>query len=455
MISKNKINNFFKNGVATAIQKIIKVAEQLVLVPFFISSWGTEYYGEWLTLTIIPNIFSLTDLGFGTAASNYFVLNFLKGDKKKAADISKSAFILITIILIIGISLSLLVVLILKKYSFLSVSIINENQALASVWILIVSRLISFYTQMFEAYYRAARKAALSINLFTIQSFMIIILNAIVLYLNMNIVYLALFNLVGTLMFVITYGVIAKRLINFKHQKIYGTINKNEIKVIGKQGFGYLLSPIWQAIFFQGSTLVVRITLGPESVTIFNTVRSLTRSVNQIINMIDTIVFPELQYEIGRGDLKKASNIYVNSVIITTIIALAGICFLLIFGIDIYKLWTGNSIKIDKYVWSVIVIGILFNALWWIGGVVFRAYNKPYMYTIAGVICSIISIILSYLLAQHIGLLGIAVGTLSLEVLMSIYVLPKSLNLLRITYTVFIDRIWNFLKMDKVITTKI
>jgi len=45
--------NLLKNGLASAVQKIIKIAEQLLLVPFFISAWGAAYYGEWLTLPLL------------------------------------------------------------------------------------------------------------------------------------------------------------------------------------------------------------------------------------------------------------------------------------------------------------------------------------------------------------------------------------------------------------------
>ena len=73
-----------------------------------------------------------------------------------------------------------------------------------------------------------------------------------------------------------------------------GQVDSQVIKNIFIKGFGYFITPLWQAIYFQGTTLVIRVILGPESVTIFNTVRSLTRSVNQLYTMINVSVFPEL-----------------------------------------------------------------------------------------------------------------------------------------------------------------
>ena len=89
-----------KNGVASLINKVIKIAEQLLLVPFFISAWGTAFYGEFLTLTIIPTVIGLSDLGFGTAASNSFILKYAADEKQEAANISKSGFLTLHIIIV-------------------------------------------------------------------------------------------------------------------------------------------------------------------------------------------------------------------------------------------------------------------------------------------------------------------------------------------------------------------
>jgi O-antigen/teichoic acid export membrane protein len=107
--------NILNNGFATTLSKGIRVLEQLFLVPFFIAAWGPEYYGEWLTLTIIPSVLAFSDLGFGSAAANTVVLRYASGDKKGAANMAKSGFWIITTIVIIGISLSILTLFILKN----------------------------------------------------------------------------------------------------------------------------------------------------------------------------------------------------------------------------------------------------------------------------------------------------------------------------------------------------
>lgn len=425
------------NSIAVAFQKGVRVLEQLILIPFFITAWGKDYYGEWLTLTIVPNIFVLSDLGFGTAAANYFVLKYAGGEKQEAADISKSGFRIISIVVICGLLISTGLMIGLAEFNVLDKSIIDKNDAIWAVSILILARLLAFYVQLFEAYYRAARRASLSINLVSIQSFFNILAGFVVLFAGYGIIAYSISQLIVTVVFLIGYGVYSKTLINFSKEGIVGRVKKEDIKAITSKGLGYLMSPIWQAIFFQGTTFVVRVVLGPGAVTVFNTIRTLTRSVNQLINMLDTIIFPEMQYEIGLKNINKAAMLYRISMIVAICIAFAGVAFLMLFGLWFYGKWTNNQLEVSSTVWNLLVVGILFNAMWWLGGVVYRAFNQPFKYTMAGVVCAVISVAASYVLASLYGMVGIAIGCLLLEVLMAAYVLPNSLKLLNTSMSDF------------------
>jgi len=72
------IKGIISNGLANVVQKLVRIADQLLLVPFFLTHWGAAMYGEWLTLTIIPSVLAFSDLGFGSAVSNSFVLAYAK-----------------------------------------------------------------------------------------------------------------------------------------------------------------------------------------------------------------------------------------------------------------------------------------------------------------------------------------------------------------------------------------
>jgi O-antigen/teichoic acid export membrane protein len=423
----SKLNsNLIKNGFASALSQAMRVFEQLFLIPFYIAYWGSAYYGEWISLTIIPNIIGFSDLGFGTATANYFVLEYVGGNYKKAANLLKTGLNLITKMIFFGLLIGILVMFILKYYNFLEKSIIDQNQAIIAISILTLARLLKFYTQVFSSYFRASRNAALGTNLLTLFSLANIFSAVFVLINGFNIIVLSISQLVTAIIFNLYYSYRGIKLISHISHK-NATYDKSLEKDIKTKGLGFLMSPIWQAIFFQGTTLIVRVNLGPETVAVFNTIRTLSRSVNQLFNLVNLTVFPELQFEIGKGNWKKAQSLFRFSNIVIIIIAALGVTFLILFGQPIYNYWTHNKLEMPKNIWNLFMIGIIFNAFWWNSEMVFTAMNKPYKLAISGVVCSILAVCT-------------VIGSNLMELLMAIVVLPMACELLGIkTRTIFTE----------------
>lgn len=422
--------NLLKNGFATLINKGIKIAEQLLLVPFFITAWGAAYYGEWLTLTIVPSIIAFSDLGFGTAAANSFILKYAGNEKQEAANIAKSGFLAINIIVVFATLLTCLIMIALNYLNVFEKFIIPKQDAILAVIFLMLARVLGFYQPINDAYFRAARKASLSINLQGFYSGLNLVVGLIVLvFFRGGIVIYAFTNLVVAIIFIVFYTLMAKRVLPLS-QEYKGVIFKSDIKTIFHKGLGFLLSPIWQAIFFQGSTFVVRIVLGPVAVTVFNTVRTLTRSVNQANAMVIGAVLPELQYEMGAGHFDKARKIFRFGLSVIGMISILGAGFLYFGGTWFYEFWTQKAISLPKMMWNIFIIGIVFNALWWMCSDILIAANKPYEFTIAGVVAAIVAVLISYFLSISFGLTGAAIGSLFLDVFLFIYVLPRSCKLI-------------------------
>ncbi|MBU3010336.1 hypothetical protein KO506_02875 [Polaribacter vadi] len=425
--------NILKNGFASILTRGVRMLEQLFLVPFFITSWGAAYYGEWLTLTIIPSVFAFSDLGFGSAAANSFVLAYASGQKQKAANINKAAIRIISTMLVIAMFVSVVVLLILNHFDVFEKSIIEKYDAIIAVSVLILARFLNFYTQLIESYYRSARKASLSINLQTLKSLLNLGAGMLVLLFGYGIVAFAISQLIVIVFFNFFYWYRGSKMLEGFH-KYKGIKDKLEIKNITSKGIGYMLFPGWQAIYFQGTTFVVRIVLGPESVAVFNTVRTLSRSVNQVLNIISSSIFPELQYEIGAGNTSKANKIFKIGVLSSFILSVLGVIFLAVFGLWFYGIWTQKQLYVEPSVWYVFLIGILFNSLWWSSEPIFRAKNEPYVFAIAGVISAIVSVIFTYLLSSGFGLLGAAIGAIILDIIMAFIIIPKSISMMEMKF---------------------
>ncbi|MGY6648131.1 lipopolysaccharide biosynthesis protein [Wenyingzhuangia sp. IMCC45574] len=384
-----------------------------------------------MTLTIIPSVFAFSDLGFGSAAANSFVLAYASGDKQKAANIRKSGLKIISKMLIIAITLSVLVLCVLGYNDVFEKSLINAFDATVAVSVLILARFLNFYIQLIDSLYIAARKASLSINLKTVKSLLSVISGMLVLLLGYGVIAFSLSQLVVIILFNLFYWYKGSKLLDFGN--VEGVVDNVETKNITKKGLGYMLFPGWQAIYFQGTTFVIRIVLGPEAVAVFNTVRTLSRSVNQVLNIVSSSIFPELQFEIGAGNKSKATKIYSFCMIFSLLLAFLGVLFLAFFGIWFYGVWTQKQLYLEPTIWYVFLVGILFNAIWWSSEPVFRAKNEPYQFAIAGIVSAIISVVMTYFFALNLNLLGAAIGSVTLDVLMAVMIIPKSLKLMKMS----------------------
>jgi O-antigen/teichoic acid export membrane protein len=421
--------SILKNGIASAIQKVIKVLEQLFLIPFFINYWGAAYYGEWLTLTIIPSFLAFSEFGFGSATANTFLLKYATGDKQGAADVAKTGVRIMTYLVLGAILLSILIVFTLYKFDVFNKSIIPSNQAVFAVVILLVSKIIGFYQQIFEAYFRAARKASLSINFTTFISGANIIGGLLVLIAGGKVIQFAIVSLSVSVILYPIYILIAERVLGL-NKEVKGNYDKTLVKQLVHVGFGYFLAPIWQAIYYQGTTFVVRIVLGPIAVTVFNTARTLIRSSSQAFSMLLNATYPDFQFELAAGRKENATKIFIVTLGLNIAMAVVFIIAIGFFGETLYHLWTNKALTVPFDVWLVFMASVLFYALWYTFSFIFEAINKPYTYTLASLICAIISVFISWILCTHIGLIGAAIGNLCFDMLMCFILLPLGATIL-------------------------
>lgn len=428
--------NILKNGFANLIQKFLRIADQLLLVPFFISAWGAAYYGEWLTLTIIPSVLNFSNFGIGSAAANTFVIRYASGDHQGAANIAKTGSRLITYIIIASFVISTFILLILQYFGVFEKSIIPTKDAIIALVCMIGAKVITFYFQVYEGLFRAVKKADISRHLQNGFAFALIIMGIAILLMGGGVVAFAIGNLLLTIIFIPFYILMSYRLLNIPELKT-AKIVREDAKETFKIGLGYMLAPAWQGILFQGSTFVVRIILGPASVAIFNTVRTLSRSCNQFFNIVFNSVLPELQYELAKGNQEKAKQLFIGCMALISILALFGMLILGLFGMQFYSMWTKNTLNPPMAMWLFFVLGIGFNALWWTTEIIFIAKNKPFRIHSSGVVFAILSVLVTFITSKKWGLSGTGIGVCFFEIAMALYIIPFSFKMLGITLNDF------------------
>lgn len=65
-----------KNFLASGFGFSVQLCNQILIVPFFLTLWGVEEYGDWILLTAIANIFGMTDAGLNSVTQNRFSIDY-------------------------------------------------------------------------------------------------------------------------------------------------------------------------------------------------------------------------------------------------------------------------------------------------------------------------------------------------------------------------------------------
>lgn len=422
-----------KTGVASLLDKIAKISEQLFLVPFFILYWGVEYYGDWITLTILPTFFALANLGFGTAAGNTFVLKYGAGDRQDAANTIKTGLNVMHLGIIVLLLISLAILEILDYTEVFSNLNINRFDAKWSVFFMFAAAVSTFYLAIFECFYRVAHQAHLGIFLKAIATFIKVGLAIFILFAGAHALEFSLLIFIITIVTNIIYIYLAVKFLKFKEYE-KANFSKDEALFLFKKGFGYFLSPLWQAIYFQGTTFIIRIVLGPSAVVLFNTLRTLVNSSSQIFNVIVNSIYPEFQLAVAEKNHNKAKKLYISLLAINVVLALGASIFLSIFGNYIYGWWTHHQINVPMVVWNLMVIRIIFYAFWYSYSFIFEANNIPYPLTITGAIVAIISVCVTWVCASLWGIVGGAIGILCFDILMFIVLKKLTSNFISVNF---------------------
>lgn len=428
--------SLIRNIIASGWGKISTIIFRLVQVPFLLVALGVDEYGRWLVLSSIPSWLVLANMGFGTIAANEMAMAVAANDLKYAKIILSTTLTLITGIAILGFFLITIISPFIPWDVVFNVPIKRHNELNRAVIYLALSVLISFFGEIYYGRFRAARKAHQGIFIYTFRPWVELLLMFITMQFSTQLNSLALAILLSTVIFTMCLQWLSRRgmpELSFSWNLIQ---KKNFISLFVK-GFAFQAFPLGNALLFQGNLLIVQSILGPIAVALFGTVRTLVRSINQVLELINQVIWPELSYLIGASEFKKAARLHRLGVAISVFIACLCVIALSIFGQKMYTTWTGNTIKLQQNLLLLFLLPIPFNSLWFTSSVVHTASNQHEGLAIRYLFATIMSAFACGGLSYLIGIKGAAISTLLADLILIPYVLKQSLVLTHDTFDNF------------------
>lgn len=424
-----------KGVMANGFSQVVNAAIQLLGVPVFLRMWGVDLYGEWLMLSALAAYFTLGDLGFVSVAANDMTMHMAKGDTRKALATFQSTLVVVGM----AAGLILLAVAILAAlqahWSLLPLHHIHATDATLILFIIGLQVILDFFAGLAMAGLRAQGSYALGIfgnNVGRLVEFLaalgVIVAGATPLQ---TIATMLAVRMLSTLTLALIMRKISPGLVIGLAQA-----SKAEIRNLLGPSIAFMGFPLGNALSLQGITVLVGIMFSPGAVVLFATLRTLTRLVTQSLAIVNHSIWPEISIAYGARNDTMVRTLHQRSVQCSLWIALIGAVSLAWSGDAIVKYWTHGAVNPDPVLFTLLLLVMVTNAIWF-GSFVLQAATNRHAY-IAGsyILSSAVALVLATQLAKPFELRGVAVALLAGELTMAFVVVRRSLILLDVRASV-------------------
>ena len=428
MLFKYFKNPIAKNFIAQLYGIGARMVEQIFLIPFFISFWGVERYGDWIILTAISSFFTMSNVGLNSATANCFAIAYAQEKYKECQTLLANNYILLFVISFIAILGTFFFVNSFNIVKILGLHVIPRFSANMVFVILIIEVFLLMYTGLLNSIYRARSLA--SRGTFLDRTAMLLSSISIILglYLHLSFECIVLVKIFPTCILLCFKYWDTKRL--FKYRISLSLFDKKKFKDLVLPSLSFMCFPIGGSILFQGFTLVVNRFYGVNMMVLFNTTRTMVNFVKSLVNTINFSVEPEFSLAYGKKDYLRMRRIHRYSISLSSVLCLCVTFVLLLLGQYIYEIWTKGQIEFNQSLMFVFMIVVLFDNLWTTSSVTLKATNNHTKLGIFYLLSTIFSIILAIGVTKIYTSITITVlCILVVSVALTLYVFKKSLIL--------------------------
>lgn len=412
---------------ANAFGQGVTVGTQLLLTPLFFANWGAALYGEWLLLSALPAYLTMADLGIGSAAGNDMVMRAGADDRRGAQAIFRGAFR-------VAAAVGLLTMLIGGALALSKLCLdLPETQRItpeSAAWVILAlaaNVALSFPAGVFGAGFRCAGMNATGIVIANSARLLEGVAFGLLLALGEGPLALCGAMLAVKLGLIAFQMLYLRKVCSWLYQPRVPA-DRTLVRRLIKPSLAFMAMPLAGATSLHGPILVIGAFLGGETVALFSAMRTLSRIPIQLMNIMNSSVWPEMSRAFGAGDVAMLRGLHRKSLRVTAGLATASCLGLGLAGQTITRLWLGAAQPYDTALlgWLLVIAGV--NALWNASTIVLVATNLHGRMGVAMVICSVTAVGLGATALEPMGLYAFLAILLAAEAAMLLNVLPQSLR---------------------------
>jgi O-antigen/teichoic acid export membrane protein len=345
----------------------------------------------------------------------------------RARRLFSTTLIALVLVSLVGIAaVGLFILLLASGRLVFDSELMHSLPAVMTVCMLAMSVFVSFFAEPFAAKLRAAGHADVGIGLNGVLPWIEVGCSAVALSISATFVSLAAATLVSRLLFVaLSLWLSMKAAVGVYFE--WSAVELSEIGSLLRKGVAYQAFPLGNALSNQAMLVVVGAALGPLSVAMFGTARTMARLGTQIMELINHAVWPEMTLLLGGRDYARAAAVHRAAAAYTVAAGAITAVGAITVGPWLFKTWTVGELSVTHSLMAMFGAAILLQSIWHASLIVQLAVNEHEGVAVRYVIGSLAAVICCWPLSQAFGLYGAAASSMAIDALLIPYCLVKAL----------------------------
>ena len=413
---------------AHGITQLANFLSVILTVPLLISAWGLPVYTDWMLIVALPSFFSLADFGFGQAVASEVGKLWAAGELEEANKIYQTGITIIFFSCLICAMVFIPFVQHVPVQRLLKVTAINPDITRLLTIIFAIQVLVAQLVGVLRAAFRTQGLESLSVAIASLNG--IGTLLAVIgpwIFHGTPLILASMMLSISLIVLSLIFFEGRRRVAWLKPR--FCKVSKDSVKPILGPGIGMNLINLAQGLSLQGTFLAVSYAINPSAAIIFNSTRTLTRSVNQLANMVTYTFYSEFSTSIGASNFDLAKRLHHRASQVSFWLSVFASLALAAVGRPIFLTWTKHKMPFDVPLFALLLLSLVITALYSGSIAAPMAVNKHLKMSIYYCVASVVSVGVCWAAAKFLGLAGAGIGVLALAVIMLVVIVPIAIHI--------------------------
>lgn len=431
----------FRNAASNYADIAVTLAANFFLTPFLLHRLGAVDFGLWILVASLMNYGRLFDFGINGAVTKYIAEHQVTGEMGRTRRLVSTSFAIYSILGLGVIALITLCAPLLTE--FFKVPANQQADATRFFWLMGVWVGLSLpCTTPMSVLRGLQRFDAVNIIDISVGTILPTIASVVVILQGGGLVGLVLVRIVSLLATQVPSLWLIQRISPEIGIGWHGVDRESARMVLG---FGSTIFIGQGAKRLQTKTdaIVISAVLSVSAVTPFAVALRLSELGRTLVDQFVNVLLPLASELHAEGDWRRLRSLYITStrLVLAISVPIAGAFIAL--GGPFLALWVGRAYARYGYLVTILMIAAVVSLSQWPAASVFQGMNRYRLLALSSLTSGLVNLGLSIFLARHMGLTGVALGTLIPTVIETVaFVMPYTMHVLEVSVSEAVKKIF-------------